>query len=56
MKSHPESKYTNNNPPYKDCNWVYNDSLRTNVAKVFNRSNFYRNWVVTNVIKLSQKN
>ena len=40
MKSHPESKYTNNNPPYKDCNWVYNDSLRTNVAKVFNRSNF----------------
>lgn len=56
MKPHPESKYTNDNPPYKDCNWVYTNSLQTNVARVFHRSNFYKDWRVTHAIKLSQKN
>jgi len=29
MKPHSQSKYSNNNPPYKDKNWVYNDARNT---------------------------
>jgi len=29
MKPHPQSKYSNNNPPWKDPKWVYDPSFST---------------------------
>jgi len=32
MTPHPESKYSNDNPPWKDPEWVYVPALNTNIA------------------------
>jgi hypothetical protein len=37
MKPHPQSKYSNDNPPYKDKKWVYNDARNTVVGNTFTK-------------------
>ena len=36
MKLHPLSSYSNENPPWKDPEWVYQPSYETNIQERIN--------------------